>query len=128
MYLYRILIYPILLACSIHFMFGQIIFTKKYKSLIGHSCKERTDGGCEVYSYATLIFSKKSVKIISESKISCFPKEIEKIYDDVSKPIVTIAQYQIKNNKIYIKDFQYSPLIIGKKELVYKNVIFKLEK
>ncbi len=28
----------------------------------------------------------------------------------------------------YIKDLRYSPLIMGKKELMYNDIIFKLEK
>ena len=32
------------------------------------------------------------------------------------------------NNKMYIKNYQYSPLAIGEKELIYNDIIFKLEK
>ncbi|WP_326984290.1 hypothetical protein VUJ46_07090 [Chryseobacterium sp. MYb264] len=110
-------------------LYGQLQYKRSYQALLETNIKDRTDGSCEVSHYTTFKFEKKgNVDIIYMTNYSCNPKEIEKNYVDLSTPIKTTSTYQIKNNKIYIKDFQYSPLLIGKKELIYNNIIFKLEK
>ncbi len=125
----RFLFLILFFGLSTHFIFGQIAYAKKYTSLVGQSCKLRTDGGCEIYHYKTLVFNNKGkVEIISESKFSCSPIEIEKTYNEENKPTIAKTTYQIRNNKMYIKNYQYSPLAIGEKELIYNDIIFKLEK
>ncbi|MCL8538394.1 hypothetical protein M9991_16115 [Chryseobacterium gallinarum] len=78
-------------------LYGQLLYKRKYHTLLETNIKDRTDGSCEVSHYATITFKKNgNVGIMYKTNYSCNPKEIEKIYDDVSKSIVTIAQYQIK--------------------------------
>ncbi|WP_282630811.1 hypothetical protein [Empedobacter sedimenti] len=124
-------IYAIFFAFSTLSVFGQITYNKPFKSSTGLSCKlidssSGDDGGCSLYYYKTLIFNKdKTVKIISEIIYSCSPKEFENSYKN-KKPTVTTSTYELKDKKIFIKDFEYSPLLINNKELKFnENIIFK---
>ena len=62
---------------------------KKYKALVGETCKEMSNGGCMIYTYRILHFKTDSILVSYQVIAQCAPKEIENnythMYDNLSK-------------------------------------------
>lgn len=92
---------------------------KNYKALLRSSCIKMVNGGCMQYDYNLLKFEKDSVIVSSKMEVRCVPKEREKGYQSIRKPISKKYHWSIKNNMISIEGFdEYGKLSMVGEELI----------
>jgi hypothetical protein len=92
---------------------------KKYKSLVGETCKEMTNGGCMIYTYRILHFKTDSVVVSYQVIAQCAPKEIENNYNHMYDNLSKTYSWTNNNDTLFINGMDdYGKLIIQNSKLI----------
>lgn len=81
------------------------VIGKTYTAKYSEICKDRTDGGCMIYTWRVLAFEKDSVVVSYRTEAHCTPKEIEQNYEHMYDELVKSYKWTAKNNTITIQEF-----------------------
>jgi hypothetical protein len=104
---------------------------KLYKALVGTTCKDMIDGGCMLYSYRLLDFSKDSVRVTYDVTATCTSKEREKGYKHIYDNLNKTYKWHLSDQFIVIEGFdEYGTFRLLDSTLIAEktNITFKEQK
>jgi hypothetical protein len=78
---------------------------KKFKSLEFIVCNKMVNGGCDIYTYQILKFTRDSVYISKEIDAKCEPVEYEIRYKDYKDEKLKKLKWSLKNQHVAIEGF-----------------------
>jgi hypothetical protein len=97
---------------------------KNYKAIIGETCKDMTDGGCMIYTYQNLNFSKDSVVVSYQVIANCSPKERESNYNHMYDNQTKTYKWNMIDKTIKIEGFDsFSKLTFQDSKLISENKV-----
>ena len=92
---------------------------KKFKALVGETCKEMTNGGCMIYTYRIFHFKTDSVVVSYQVIAQCTPKEIENNYNHMYDNLSKTYSWTANNDTLFINGMDdYGKLIIQNSKLI----------